>query len=334
MTPAVRRRFALLLLAGWPVSLASQARVAEVYTVDEAHSLLDFTTRLVGFNRVRGTFGVWQADFVYDPAAPTSGFVSFSADVASIATQAGDRDRHLKSSDFFDVARFPRISFEGRVAGITGTGLEIEGRLTIRDSTRTIRFALELVTPEATDPFGNRRLVFAGKVTLNRRDFGVVGPRFWNVAISDSVSIDMELAGRIWGYRNLGFRPGAYYGPGLVAAADSGRFDLVIKRMQSELTAERDSTRLPGPFEIEVSVGRLVQAGKLREAERVLELVASHAERSWSARERSQYRTRRGEVLARMGRVGEARTHFDAAIALDSTNTNVRAWRAAVSPAP
>src|ERR1051325_3848696 len=290
---------ALAVLAGPHGAVAAQQRVAEVYTVDQAHSLLDFTVRLVGFNRVRGSFGTWRADFAYDPAAPASGYVSFLAEVASIATQVEERDRDLKGAEFFDVARFPRLSFEGHVASAAGATLQIEGRLTIRDSTRTIRFPLELVTPEATDPFGNRRLVFAGKVTLNRRDFGVVGPRFWNHAISDSVAIEMELAGRIWGYSNLGFRRGSYYAPALVAAAGSGRFPEVSRRLA-----------------------------------RVLELFAGVAEARWRGEGRSSYETRLGEVLVRMGRLEEARRHLDRALTLNPANTNARAWLASTARTP
>jgi polyisoprenoid-binding protein YceI len=325
---------ALALLAGPHGAVTGQSRRAEVYTVDQAHSLLDFTVRLVGFNRVRGSFGTWRADFAYDPAAPTSGYVSFLADVASITTQVEERDRDLKGAEFFDLTRFPKISFEGRVASAAGASLEIEGRLTIRDSTRIIRFPMELVTPEAKDPFGNRRLVFAGKVTLDRRDFGVVGPRFWNHAISDSVAIEMELAGRIWGYSALGFRSGAYYTPALVAAADSGRFPEVSRRLEGELAAERDSIRLPGPFETEIGVGRLIQSGKLGEALRVLELFAGVAEARWRDEGKSGYETRLGEVLVRMGRVDEARRHLDLALALNPANTNARAWLASISRTP
>src|SRR5262249_4187425 len=158
------------------VFLLPQAKVTEVYTVDNAHSILDFTTRLVAFNRVRGSFTEWSADFAWDPANPNTGVVSFIAKVASVSTQVSQRDGDRKQPDFFDVARFPTMAFQGHVASANGTHLEIEGRLTIRDSTRTIRFPAELEYPEAIDPFGNRRLVFSGKVTLNRRDFGVVRP--------------------------------------------------------------------------------------------------------------------------------------------------------------
>ncbi|NOT09627.1 MAG: hypothetical protein HOP28_15655 [Gemmatimonadales bacterium] len=328
------RLLAATLLALSTAPLLAQKGRPEVYTVDQEHSILDFTTRLVGFNRVRGTFGVWQADFLYDPAAPTSGYVRFSANVTSISTQSEDRDRHLKSRDFFEAARVPTLSFDGRVVAATGTRFEVEGRLTIKDSTRTVRFPLELVTPEAADPFGNRRLVFAGKVTLNRRDFGIVGPRFWNQAISDSVSIEMELAGRIWGYKSLGFRRAAYYEPALVAAADSGRFDEVSRRLKAELAAEKDTLRLPAPFDTEVAVGRLVQTGKAREALRTLELFADIAESRWRPQDRSGFHARFGETLIRLGRGAEARMHLDKAVALDSANTNARAWLASIAKAP
>ena len=316
------------------VLLLGQAKVTEVYTVDNAHSILDFTTRLVGFNRVRGSFETWQADFAWDPARPAGGVVSFIAQVSSIATQVAQRDRDLKAPDFFDAARFPTMAFQGHVAGANGTHLEIEGQLTIRDSTRTIRFPAELETPEAIDPFGNRRLVFSGKVTLNRRDFGVVGPRFWNLAIADSVTIEMELAGRIWSYARLGIRPTAYYGPALLAAADSGRFDKTLQRLRSELAIEKDSTRLPGPFEFEVTAGRLTQTGKLREAKDALELVAAHAESHWTQQIQSGYQARLGEVYTRLGRSDDAKRHFERALALDSSNSNARVWLATLGKTP
>jgi polyisoprenoid-binding protein YceI len=316
------------------VLLLQQAKVTEVYTVDDAHSILDFTTRLVAFNRVRGSFTEWSADFAWDPERPMLGVVSFVAKSASISTQVAQRDRDLKAPDFFDAARFPTLAFQGHVAAANGTHLEIEGRLTIRDSSRTIRFPAELEFPEAIDPFGNRRLVFSGKVTLNRRDFGVVGPRFWNLAIADSVTVEMELAGRIWGYTRLGVRPTAYYGPALLAAADSGRFDKTLQRLRSELAAERDSTRYPGPFEFEVTAGRLTQAGKAREAKDALELVAAHAEAHWSPQFQSGYQARLGEAYTRLGQNDQAKRHFERALALDSANTNARVWLATVARTP
>ena len=322
----------LALLGAAQTRLVAQPHVAEVYTVDQAHSLLDFTTRLLGFNRARGAFTEWRADFVYDPANPVSGYVAFVAEVKSVATQEEERDRDLRAPPFFDANRFPTITFEGRVVAAAGTRFDIEGRLTIRDSTRTIRFPMQLIMPEARDPFGNRRLAFAGQVTLNRRDFGVLGPRFWEQAVADSVSIEIEMAGRIWDYRKTGLRAG--YASAIVAAADSGKFDEAISRVARDLPAEQDTVKLPHPFETEIAVGRLAQSGKLREALRVLELFGTIADNRWSAPARSGYETRMGELLLRLGRGDEARKHFDRAIAIDPNNTNARAWRASANLTP
>lgn len=318
----------LLALAALPTSSFAQSRIADVYSVDQSHSLLDFTIRLVGFNRVRGSFGEWRSDFFYDPAQPTSGLVSFSANISSISTRDAERDQHLQGPDFFHRARFPFLAFQGHVVAAAGTRFEIEGMLTIRDSTRIIRFPLELAAPEATDPFGNRRLVFAGSVTINRRDFGVIGPKFWNHAISDSVSIEMELAGRIWNYRALAFgRKSAYYGPALVTASDSGRLEQAIQRLRKELTVERGSARLPTAFEVEVAVGRLIQAGRLADALRVLDFFASPMPRTSTARDRSSLEAGYGEVLLRLGRNEEASRHLNTAIQLDPRNTNALTLR-------
>src|SRR5205085_12616412 len=91
-----------------PVARAQPTR-AEVYTADVAHSILDFTVRLAGFNRTRGSFKNWDADFIYDPANPSRSSISFVAAAGSIETGVDDRDSDLKGETFFDVARYPFI---------------------------------------------------------------------------------------------------------------------------------------------------------------------------------------------------------------------------------
>lgn len=302
-----------------------------VFTVDDSHALLDFTTRLIGFNRVRGRFEAWRADFLYHPTKPTASAVFFVAEIASLATGDPERDTHLKTADFFDAGRRPLASFEGQVVAATATRLEIEGRLAIRDSVRLIRFPVTLVTPETTDPFGNRRLVFAGQVSLNRRDFGVNGPPFWSRAIADSVTLEIELPGRVWNYRSRSFQAQAYYGPALVAASDSGRFDGTYRRLRSELAQDPDSARWPRAEETAVAVGRLIQAGKPAQALSLLELVADRAAQRWNPTQLSFLEARFGEVLVRLGRQAEARQRLERAIALDPANTNAKAWLAAAA---
>ncbi|MFN0181142.1 MAG: YceI family protein [Gemmatimonadales bacterium] len=319
---------ALLVVTG---PLAAQPRVPRIYSVDDAHSFLGFSVRLAGFNRVRGLFQDWRADFSFDPARPLDGIVHFWADASTIATGVTDRDEHLRTADFFDVARYPSLTFEGRVVAAAGSRLELEGALTIRGQTRTVRFPAELLTPETEDPFGNRRIAFGAELSINRRDFEIHGPRFWSTAISESVTIELEVGGRIWDYRSVNYgRATAYYGPTLVAASDSGRFAPTLATLRGELAAEADTARLPRPFETEVAVGRLVQGGHLDQALAVLTLFPPIVER-WPPQSRARYRVLRGEVLARLGRTAEALAALRDAVAEDPTNTNARVWLQALS---
>ena len=86
----------ILACLGSAIDLAAQAPLRTVASADPAHSLLDFTVRLVGFSRIRGTFRDWRADIAVNPLDPAEGFVAFAADVGSIATQEDERDQHLR----------------------------------------------------------------------------------------------------------------------------------------------------------------------------------------------------------------------------------------------
>lgn len=320
--------FITALLVSRPISAREQTpRGIDVYTVDNDHSILDFTVRLVGFNRIRGTFGSWSCDFAYAPAAPAQSFVSFVAEVASVNTQVAERDKDLLKPPFFDAGRVPLMRFQSHSVSGTADSLLIDGNLTIKDSTRRVRFAAHLLFPEAIDPFGNRRLVFSATVTINRRDFGVDGPKFWSLAISDSVTIEMELAGRIWDYASLDFGSShAAVGPALMAAADSGKLDAALRRMDQQQRAEPDTAKLAGPREVVTAAMRLGQRGDWKSARRVLELALNAVGSHWPATARAAVECRLAETLFRLGDRAGARSHIAIARSLDRDDTNALAW--------
>ena len=326
---------ALLLVASIMLTVGSKALAqnqprefdplpggGQVYTVDVAHSLMDFTVRLAGFNRVRGSFTDWWADLFYDPAAPGSSSVSFVADVASIATSNSERDTDLRRPDFFDVEHFPRMRFRSTRVSPTDGGFLVEGTLTIRDSSRTVRFPATILEPRAVDPFGNWRLSFGATLTLNRRDFGVVGPRFWNNAISDSVTIEMEIAGRQWDYFQLGWGPQSRKSVGelLFSAADSGRLTAGLGRATAITANGVDSTINASAFEFEKAGMRRAQQGRLDDARRILEFGVETL-RAGDPSELSEVLARLGEVLLRMGRRTDAVKTLRDAVAADPDNT-------------
>lgn len=318
---------ALVTLAAFSAGAdtAPAAQTGQVCTVDNAHSLMDFTVRLLGFNRVRGRFASWRASVYYDPNALEHSSVTFVADAASISTGVTERDDDLKRAAFFDIARFPRIWFRSTRVELAAHGFVVTGDLTIRDSTRQIRLPTQVITPPSTDPFDNQRVSFGTEVTLNRRDFGVVGPVFWNGAISDSLVVEIEIGCRVWNYSDLGWSAGPGHrsvGELLFTAADSGRLAAALSRARSLWAARLEDTAwVFSAWEFEKAAMRLVQRGQLRDALSILDL-AVELHRGGRPADLAELLGRRGEVRLRSGRRAEATEDLRQATLLDPDNTD------------
>ncbi len=301
----------------------------QAYSVDNAHSLLDFTVRLVGFNRVRGSFADWSVDLIYDPAAPASSVVAFVADASSIQTGVTERDADLKGASFFDVTRFNRLRFHSTGVTPNGTVFVVEGPLTIRDSTHVIRFPVAVLDTLGRDPFGNWRVSFGASITINRRDFGVIGPAFWNNAIGDSVTIEMELGARVWDYFTLGFnsRPARRsLGEMLYQAADSDRLTQGLERARAMYARAPDSVNA-GAFEFEKAAMRRAEEHHLDDARRILEFARATLTTA-SGPQRGEVLARLGEIYLRLGRRSDAAGALLEAIAADSDNTLAKVLQA------
>ena len=122
--------------------------------------------------------------------------VAVTIDASSIETGVADRDGHLKSPDFFDVAQYPELRFVGkRVQPRSGNEIDVIGDLTIRGITREVVLRVEQ-HGQAKDPWGNVRAAFSAKTTIDRKDFGLT----WNqaletggVLVGDKVEIEAEI---------------------------------------------------------------------------------------------------------------------------------------------
>jgi polyisoprenoid-binding protein YceI len=123
--------------------------------------------------------------------------VEASIDAASIETRDAQRDEHLKSADFFDVQKFPTLSFKSTRINLVSAGeLTVDGDLTIRGVTRKVLFSVDGPTPPAKDPWGNTRVGLSATTKINRKDFGLT----WNAAletggilVSDEVTITLDV---------------------------------------------------------------------------------------------------------------------------------------------
>lgn len=150
------------------------------WTFDPVHTYANFSTRHMMITTVRGTFSNITGEITFDPANPAAASVHAEIDAATINTQMGDRDNHLKSPDFLDVANHPKLVFRSTRVEVTGENTaKIHGDLTIRGVTRPVVLDTEL-TGLGVDPFAKvDKAGFAAKTKINREDFGLT----WNVAL-------------------------------------------------------------------------------------------------------------------------------------------------------
>jgi polyisoprenoid-binding protein YceI len=178
------------------VTGTSQAPSPTQWQIDPAHSAAHFSVRHLMISNVRGEFAKVSGNVVLDPSDLTKSTVEVSVDTTTIDTREPQRDEHLRSADFFDVANHPAITFRSKQIAAAGTDrFKVTGDLTIRGVTRDVTFDLEGPAPAVKDPRGNVRTGVSATAKINRKDFGLV----WNalteaggVVVGDVVSITFE----------------------------------------------------------------------------------------------------------------------------------------------
>lgn len=174
-------------------AMTAVAAAPATWTIDVVHSELSFRVRhLTG--RVRGGFKEWGGTIVADPAALAAGSVKVEVKTASISTENADRDAHLRSADFFDVEKFPAMTFESTKVTVDGKRIALTGNLTIKGVTKPV--TLEGTYGGAiTDPWGKERVAFEAETAINRKDFGLAwGKLVEGVAlVGDEVTIELAV---------------------------------------------------------------------------------------------------------------------------------------------
>lgn len=167
------------------------------WDIDPAHTRLGFAARHAMVATVRGGFAVFSGVLQLDAADPARSSAEVEIDAASISTGNEQRDGHLRSPDFLDVANYPTLTFRSNRAEAVGdTEYRLHGELTIKGVARPVVLGLEF-QGSSPDPFGNLRAGFEGRTTINRKDWGLV----WNVAIEgggilvgDKIRIELDVS--------------------------------------------------------------------------------------------------------------------------------------------
>jgi polyisoprenoid-binding protein YceI len=173
-----------------------QGMTTSTWNIDATHSGINFSIRHMVVSKVRGRFAKYSGTIAIDDGDLTRSQVEVAIDASSIDTGTPQRDEHLRSADFFDVAAFPELRFRSRsIEKLDDAGYRVIGELTIRDVTREVSLDVEY-GGRAKDPWGNERVGFLAKTHLDRKAFGLG----WNqlleaggVLVGDRVDIELEV---------------------------------------------------------------------------------------------------------------------------------------------
>jgi polyisoprenoid-binding protein YceI len=175
-------------------SVAIPGYLAGTWTADPVHSEIAFSVRHLMISKVRGRFTGYDVTIVTGED-PLGSSVTATIDLASIDTGNETRDNHLRSDDFFEVEKYPTMSYRSTGISRTDDGLIIDGDLTLRGVTRHVPLAVEM-NGFGPDPWGGQRAGFSATAQINRRDFGIditVPMDTGGVALGDKVSISIEI---------------------------------------------------------------------------------------------------------------------------------------------
>jgi polyisoprenoid-binding protein YceI len=185
----------LLSAVALTAAVALPVQAADTYNVDPSHSEAGFQIRHL-VTQVRGKFTDYKGTIQVDPAKMTNSTVDFAIKAASIDTGNADRDKHLRSADFFDVEKFPEITFKSKSIKATGKDeYAVTGTFTMHGVSKEITLPVTF-GGTAKDPWGNQRAGFSTATTLDRKAYGIV----WNKALDtggallgDDVKISIDL---------------------------------------------------------------------------------------------------------------------------------------------
>lgn len=185
MTRFFSARIAAVLIV--PALIAARPIEPKPHVIDKAHSEINFVadSRMLS---AHGFFGKWDADVQLDAANLGASSVSITIDAASINTRVDMRDNHLRSPDFFDVAKFPSITFKSvKITPAAGNKLTIEGDLTVKNVTKRVSVPASMMFYDK----GVGR--FRGQFTILRKDFGITYDAMVN-PIENEVQVQWDIA--------------------------------------------------------------------------------------------------------------------------------------------
>ncbi len=187
----------MLVLGVAVLCWAGLAGAAE-YTIDKSHSSVNFQIKHLAISKVNGSFDDFSGSFSFDPQNPGSLQAKAVIQTASVDTDDEKRDAHLRNEDFFDVEKFPTMTFEStKVTMKNATEGTVDGNLTMMGVTRPVTLDLEILGT-VKDPWGNERAGASLSGKINRKDWGLTynsALETGGLVLGEDVKISLEIEG-------------------------------------------------------------------------------------------------------------------------------------------
>ena len=185
-------RYVAVFTAFLILTICAAAQV-QTWQIDPNHTATQFSVRHMGISTVRGAFTKVSGSAQYDPSNVSKTSIDATIDASSVDTRVSMRDNDLRSPNYFDVEKYPTITFKSKSVQAAGEGkLKIVGDLTIHGVTKEVTLDVDGPSAPVTDPKGNSHLGASASTKVNRKDFGVGGSS--NMVGEDiTITIDVEL---------------------------------------------------------------------------------------------------------------------------------------------
>jgi len=169
-----------------------------LWRIDPVHSSVGFSVRHLMVTQLHGVFERFTGTIGYDPQRPEATRVNVSIETASVYTREPQRDAHLRSADFFDVEKYPVLTFSSQSARRSESGsLEVKGNLTLHGITKPLTLVVCEISDVQRDLQGARRIGGHVRAKLKRSDFGMTFNKLLeagNVAVSDEVALSIDVS--------------------------------------------------------------------------------------------------------------------------------------------
>jgi polyisoprenoid-binding protein YceI len=193
-----KKAFRIAVTAALATLLALPAAAASsTWKIDPAHSSAQFSVRHMAISTVRGEFSKLKGTIVYDDQDVTKSTVEVTIDTSTVDTREPDRDKDVRSADFLDVVKYPKMTFKSTKIELVNPGkLKVTGDLTIHGVTKSVVLNLDGPTAPIKDTFGMSRMAASATTTINRQEFGIN----WNhtldnggLVVSNEVAITLDV---------------------------------------------------------------------------------------------------------------------------------------------